>query len=106
MTFVIRKEEEGDFQTVHSLHCAAFSGTAEADLVDALRKSGDSVVSLVAVDAEDLILGHVLLSRLDAPMRALALAPVAVLPEYQGCGIGSRLIRESLTQAEQSGWQS
>ncbi|MFD9249230.1 GNAT family N-acetyltransferase [Streptomyces bottropensis] len=53
-------------------------------------------MSLVAT-LEDRIAGHVLLSaaRLDAPRRIVAvltLPPLGVLPEFQGQGIGARLI--------------
>ncbi|MBL1146544.1 MAG: N-acetyltransferase [Pseudomonadota bacterium] len=106
MTLVIRKEAESDFQAVHNLQCAAFEGPAEADLVNALRDNGDAVISLVALSGEGQVLGHILLSRLDAPMRALALAPVAVLPEHQKTGIGGGLIREALSLAELENWQS
>jgi putative acetyltransferase len=71
-------------------------------LVDALRLSGDSVISLVAEQAGRVV-GHVLLSRLGAPMRALALAPVGVLPDHQGQGIGSALIRAALERAQDQG---
>lgn len=49
------------------------------------------------------IVGHIMLSRvaiagLDEPI--LALAPMAVLPEYQRQGIGSALVRSALDAAE------
>ena len=106
MTLVIRKEAEGDFQAVHDLHCAAFEEPREADLVNALRDNGDAVISFVALSTDGKLLGHILLSRLDAPMRALSLAPVSVLPEHQWRGIGSSLIRDALSLAEREDWQS
>lgn len=99
------QENHSDLNAVRALHLAAFSSGGEADLVDALRKSGDAVISLVAKDGGK-VTGHILFSRLEAPMRALALAPVAVLPAYQKKGIGSLLIREGLRRAEKEGWQS
>jgi putative acetyltransferase len=51
-------------------------------------------------------LGHALLSKLDAPMRALALAPVAVHPESQRQGIGSALIRKPIENAGDAGWEA
>jgi putative acetyltransferase len=51
------------------------------------------------VEAADIaIQGHILYSRLtiergDAAIRAAALAPVAVLPAFQGRGVGGALIR-------------
>ena len=69
-----------DHAAVARLHRLAFEGDAEARLVDALRRSGAATVSLVA-EAEGRVVGHVLLSRLEAPENALALAPLAVLPD-------------------------
>jgi putative acetyltransferase len=83
---------------------AAFGQPAEAELVDRLRADGDSVISLVAVEKGQVV-GHVLFSQLAAPFRALALAPVSVLPERQNAGIGSQLIRAGLERAAQDGWQ-
>ena len=43
-------------------------------------------------------------SRLQAPFPALALGPVAVLPDRQRMGVGSRLIREGIARSEAAGW--
>ncbi len=102
---MIRDEAAGDESVIREIHALAFGGTDEAKLVDALRRSGDVVISLVAADA-DWILGHVLFSRLDAPMRALALAPVGVHPQVQRGGIGSALIREGIERARRNGWEA
>ena len=83
---------------------AAFGRPDEADLVGALRADGDVALSLVAV-ADGAVAGHVLFSPMAAPFPALALAPVAVLPERQGRGIGGALIREGLARAEARGWR-
>jgi len=79
---------------------AAFGQADEADLVDKLRADGAVLVSLVA-ELEARIVGHILFSRAWVDMAALslaavALAPMAVLPDYQRQGIGSRLIRHGL----------
>lgn len=70
---------------------STFGRLSEAELVGALREAGDSIVSLVA-DDDGQIIGHVLLSKMDAPFPALALAPVSVIPPRQRSGIGSALI--------------
>jgi len=81
----------------------------EAQLVDALRRDGDFIpeLSLFAVD-EGRIVGHILfppvtISSSEENVAALALAPMAVLPEFQGCGIGSRLVREGLAACRRLG---
>ena len=99
----VRAETAGDRAAVRGVVSAAFGRTDEADLVDALRATGDAVVSLVAAEAGRIV-GHVLFTRLGAPFPALALAPVSVLPERQGRGIGSRLIRAGLEAAAREGW--
>ena len=52
---------------------------------------------------EGRIVGHILFSPMRAPFRALALAPVAVLPARQRSGTGTALIRAGLARAETEG---
>ena len=96
----VRGENGAEWSVIRSVHEAAFGGAEEADLVDNLRTAGDVLVSLVA-ELEGRIVGHVLFSRMwiEAPgglVPAVALAPVAVLPEQQRRGIGGQLIRQGL----------
>ena len=100
---IIRSEAPGDIAAICSVEEAAFGQPAEARLVDDLRAAGDSVFSLVAVDG-DTVVGHALFSRLQAPFSALALGPVAVLPDRQRMGVGSQLIREGIARSEAAGW--
>ncbi len=101
----IRDEEPADRAAIREVVTAAFGQPLEADLVDRLRAEGDSVLSLVAME-EGRVVGHVLFSRMSAPFRALGLAPVAVMPDRQRAGIGSRLIRIGLERAAEDGWQA
>lgn len=99
----VRAERADDCAAIRSVHLAAFPTPAEADLVEQLRRNGDAVISLVAVEAGQVV-GHVLFSRMrvDADARqlsALALAPVAVVPGRQGCGIGSALVEAGIAKA-------
>ena len=100
---IIRDETIEDRPAVRQVTAAAFEGPAEADLVAALSDSGDVAFSLVAEEAGTII-GHILFSRLRAPDRCLALAPVSVAPDRQRQGIGSRLVREGLARAGRDGW--
>lgn len=84
---------------------AAFGRPDEARLVDRLRADGDSVISLVAFDQNEII-GHVLFSRLATPFPALALGPASVAPDRQRKGIGSRLIRAGLERAAKGAWRA
>jgi putative acetyltransferase len=79
---------------VRSVNEAAFGGPDEADLVDKLHSEGVVLASLVA-ELDKRIVGHILFSRMSietagGALPAVALAPVAVLPEYQRQGIGQR----------------
>ena len=99
----LRAEAASDRAAIRDVVTAAFGRGDEAELVDALRASGDAVISLVAADAGRLV-GHALFTGLAAPFPALALGPVAVRPEWQRRGIGSRLIRAGLEAAAREGW--
>jgi len=87
---------------------AAFEQPDEADLVDALRESGDAVLSVVA-EEDGRIVGHVLFSRLTIHgargeiVAALALAPMAVVPERQRQGVGTALLTGALRECRARG---
>ena len=100
----IRVEAAGDAAALRDLLRAAFEGEAEAKLVDDLRVDNDIVLSLVAVDAEETVIGYVAFHRLwveDVP--CIGLAPVAVAPDHQGCGIGCALITRGMLALKQRG---
>jgi len=60
---VIHRETYADIAAVRNLNLAAFRQAAEANLIDALRNSGDTVLSLVAEDNGG-INGHIVFSKL------------------------------------------
>lgn len=99
----VRDENPRDWKAVYQVVSSAFGRVAEAELVKELREAGDSVVSLVA-DEDGQIVGHVLLSKMDAPFPALALAPVSVIPTRQRSGIGSALVKRVVNRARSEGW--
>jgi len=101
---IIRDATPTDHAVIRDLVAAAFGQPDEADLVERLRADGDAAIALVAEDNGSVV-GHILFSRMQAPFRALGLAPVSVTPERQGTGIGSRLIRAGLERAQAEGWQ-
>jgi putative acetyltransferase len=103
----IRREQPADFVAVHAVNAAAFPSAAEARLVDQLRQSTSPNLSLVADDAGKVV-GHIFFSpvAVHAPSgnaAATGLAPLAVLPGYQGKGIGGRLVRDGLEACAQVG---
>ena len=101
----IRAAEPADYAEIRNVLLGAFPAPDEAALVDQLRADGEAVIELVA-DDDGSIVGHILFSPVDAPFRALALAPVAVAPDRQGQGIGSALINAGHQIARGSGWDA
>ena len=104
---MIRPAEPADAAGIRAVHEAAFPTALEADLVEALVRDGDAIVSLVDARQGEIV-GHVLLSRMTVSgdgqdMRALGLAPVGVRPGFQGGGIGSGLIEAALAIARSTG---
>ena len=103
----IRTETGADLAAVGEVNRLAFGREAEARLVDGLRDGGYARLSLVAEEAGRLV-GHIMFSeaviRTDGgEVDALALGPVGVIPERQGRGVGSALIREGLDRCVQEG---
>jgi putative acetyltransferase len=103
----IRDALSADAAAIRAVHLAAFPDATEADLVEQLHRDGDTVLSLVA-EQHGRIAGHVLISRMTADgdgrsFRAVGLAPVAVLPEVQRQGLGSRLIDAAIERLRASG---
>jgi len=100
MPMVIRDETDADHQLIREINEAAFGGSEEADLIEALRAEDAVLLSVVAQFGRRII-GHILFSRMwiETPTRtidAVALAPVAVTPEFQRQGIGGKLIEHGL----------
>ena len=106
---VIRPESPDDHDAIRRLVAAAFQSEAEAELVDRIRASGEYVPEMALVaEADGEIVGHVMISHAvirnaDGERRIVMLAPLAVLPECQGRGTGSALVRSSVGVAEQRG---
>ena len=106
---VIRAESPADHESIHHVVAAAFRREAEALLVDRIRDSPGYVaeMSLVAVANSDIV-GHVMISRAlirnDAGERPVSLlAPLAVLPDHQGAGVGRALVHAAVATAEAGG---
>ena len=107
----IRQENQKDYEEVYMIVKTAFeiaehSDGNEQDLVVALRNSDRFIpeLSLVAVK-EDKIVGYILFTKIKIENHEeIALAPLAVLPEYQKQGIGSMLIEQGHKIAKQLGY--
>ena len=79
--------------SIHTVNTRAFGRDREANIVDALRSNNAVSLSLVAIREHKLI-GHILYSPVTVgDATGAGLAPLAVLPEHQRCGIGTELVR-------------
>jgi putative acetyltransferase len=108
--FTIRAERPEDSAAIRQINLRAFGAPGEADLVDSLRAARKVVASLVA-EHDGQVVGHVLFSPVtvaSAPStwRAVGLAPMCVLPEFQRTGIGSALVRAGLDACRQAGYDA
>ncbi len=106
---LIRSESVEDHAAVDGLYEAAFESRVEAELVSLLRRDCAEHFALVAVEDEGVV-GHILFTPMlitegeDAEFalaKGLGLGPMAVLPELQNRGIGSRLVKAGLEICEQ-----
>jgi len=106
----IRFENSEGRNIIRYIDIEAFDTDAEANLIDALRRSGIPIISLVAEEHGQLV-GHILLSpvTLDGNKPSISIAglgPMAVLSDWQNQGIGSRLVEEGLKQCKRSGYEA
>jgi putative acetyltransferase len=97
----IRPERPEDALQVRSVNELAFGQATEADLVVKLQQACTASLSLVAEDADGVVVGHILFTPvlIESAVRRVAgmgLAPMAVLPDRQRQGIGSALVRRGL----------
>ena len=103
MNLEVRNELEDDVPTIESVIVAAFlhaphASYTEQHIVNALRKSGNLSVSLVAI-VDNAVVGHVAISPVsisDGCKGWYGLGPISVAPKLQGRGIGTTLINQAL----------
>lgn len=103
----VRTETPEDHESVRRVNELAFGRRNEADLVDALRVNARPYISLVAV-VDEQVMGHIFFSLVSVEseagaFNAIGLGPLAVLPEHQNKGIGSRLARAGLKECARLG---
>nr|WP_180167403.1 N-acetyltransferase [Stenotrophomonas sp. SbOxS2]NYU00508.1 N-acetyltransferase [Stenotrophomonas sp. SbOxS2] len=110
MNLAIRSESIDDHVAIHKLTEMAFrdavhSSHTEHHIVDALRERGELSMSLVAEDA-GLLVGHVALSPVsvqDGSQGWFGLGPISVLPQQQGRGVGTALMRAAIEALRRKG---
>ena len=113
MKILLRPEEANDIETIFDLNSQAFGRNNEAKVVNLLRckKTFIPALSIVAIKENQLV-GHILFTLVEIvdkqakKYQSLALAPVAVHPDFQNQGIGTQMIKYGLNQAQQLGFKS
>lgn len=117
MNWIMRMEREEDFEKVEFLTREAFwdlygPGCDEHLIVHKLRKTPAFVKELSYVAEKDQnIIGNVIytLGRVlgdhNQEHEVLCMGPISVLPEYQGKGIGSGLLKVTLKKAKAIGYK-
>ena len=117
MQVTIRQEKPEDYKAVFRLIEKTFESLQLSDhkeqfLVERLRKSSAFVPELSMVaEIRNEIVGHILLTNIKIKkdqneFESLALAPISVLPAYQGKGIGGMLIEQAHKRAREIGYKS
>lgn len=106
---MIREGTRDDLYTVLDIERRAFGYDKEAQLVSDLLgdPSADPKLSLLA-SIDGRCVGHILftaatITGTQIPVSAAILAPLAVLPDVQGRGVGGSLVKEGLRLIKASG---
>jgi putative acetyltransferase len=100
----IRCESSADYAAIAEVNILAFGQENEARMIEEIRCSQGYIpeLSLVA-EVDGTIVGHILFSYIDLidqeSLKVLALAPLAVIPQFQRRGIGSALVQARLEKA-------
>ena len=112
MNAKVRQEIDKDYRGITNVNNLGFGQKNEGQLILRLRKTKKYIpeLSLVA-EIEGRIVGHILFYPIEIRSEAkvfpsLALAPMAVLPEFQRQGIGGQLVEEGLKKARKLGFKS
>ena len=118
LKLTISQEENSELPVICNLIEIAFADMQESDhqehhLVDKLHKSDTYIpeLSLVAKTDKGEIVGYILLTKVEivsesGVQTSLAVAPLAVLPEYQNKGIGEMLLKEAHKRAASLGYET
>jgi len=106
---IIRPTDDADVPAIVSIHESAFGQNEEALLTIALLSDPSAAprLSLMAM-VDGWPVGHILFTNVtitgaQAPISATILAPLAVMADAQGRGIGGELVRTGLHQLADGG---
>ncbi|WP_347548331.1 N-acetyltransferase [Pseudalkalibacillus hwajinpoensis] len=106
------REEKNDEEAISIILRKAFEGEKEVALVKRIRESDFFIpeLSLVAIQNRSTPIGYLLFSEIQIKtssgiVPSLALAPLAVMPEWQREGVGGMLIKDGLMRATSLGYR-
>lgn len=105
----ITDETPDDIDGIRRVNRTAFGGEYEAQVVDRLRENCPDILSLVAKQGDEVV-GHIMFSPAQIhqeesrTINGMGLAPLAVLPGYQGRGIGTFLCQEGMQRMKSAGY--
>jgi predicted N-acetyltransferase YhbS len=113
----ISQEKPEKFREIYNLVKVAFqtakvSNGKEQDFTDELRAGGNYIPELALVAEENgKLIGHIMLTRSyvtegSNKFEMLLLAPISVVLEQRGKGVGSKLIAESFRLARAKGYRA
>ena len=110
-TLIIRTERLCDFDEIRTVVKTAFAGAEHTDgdehnLVDRLRCTKEYIPELSFVaETNGKIVGYAMFSQINiGRSKAIALAPLAVLPGFQNHGIGRALIEAGHRKAKEGAY--
>jgi putative acetyltransferase len=103
MLVEIREERPDDVAAIRDVNQRAFGQDQESNLVDALRSNRAALLSLVAT-LNGRVAGHIMYSPATVgDITGAALGPMAVLPDHQRQGIGSKLVEAGNRKLKEAG---
>jgi putative acetyltransferase len=112
MNILVRPETKEDYGAITHINDLAFGQLNEGELVKSMRERNNFITELSLIACfHNQAVGHILFSPIQVknPNQSdvsLALAPMAVIPEFQGLGIGGLLIKNGFSAARRFGFRS
>ncbi|MEM7463522.1 MAG: N-acetyltransferase [Pseudomonadota bacterium] len=95
---VVRSSKSADMDEIAALHRDGYGRENEADIALMMLYSDTPTLSLVA-DCDSGVIGHILLTEIQAPVKAMMLSPLAVNGKFRELQVGSTLVRHALKSA-------
>lgn len=116
-TIAVRAERPADAKVISDVVSRAYADVVHSDhreqlMIERLRNTDAWIPALsLLAEVSSKAVGHILLTRADiigarSSVATLALAPLSVVPEHQGSGVGKRLVAAARRQASELGFET